>query len=262
MTEPSDWAPVLVIIALLAVRRCRPWYLLLVAAGLALADSPTCVLVMAVTVPLYYALCGRTRHRVALAAALIILVPLGTWFTATADSRAMLASGNSAEIAAGRLVAGVRDVTSGGAGGAASNMRYASTAGAVGALEAAGRLRGGLGPDADAVYFPAITPPGGQPAAWVNAIWVYALADFGYAGVVVVAAGVVAAAWRVRRCPAAATVFLPMLAASLVNSAIPDWWFAGLAVMLFALWRERGASPGLRLAPGRRLGADLGPRAV
>ena len=56
LTEPSGWAPVLTLVLLLALRRQSWLYAGLVLAGLVLVDSPTCMLVMAVTVPLYYAI--------------------------------------------------------------------------------------------------------------------------------------------------------------------------------------------------------------
>ena len=80
LTEPSDWATVLPIVLLLALRR-RSWlYLALVLAGLVLADSPTCILVMAVTVPLYYAITSSWRYRMPLLVILAIIILAGVSF--------------------------------------------------------------------------------------------------------------------------------------------------------------------------------------
>jgi len=90
-------------LALLALRR-RSWpYPALVLAGLILADSPTCLLVMAVTVPPYYALAGAWQHRALLLFALAIVIPASILFVLHANPQTYLDSGNPAQVAVERL---------------------------------------------------------------------------------------------------------------------------------------------------------------
>jgi hypothetical protein len=257
MPEPSAWAPVLALVLLLALRR-RSWlYVLLAVTGLWLADSPTCVLVMAVSLPLYAALCSRWRHRMALLAALAVVIPAAAVFVLHASPQGYLDSSNPAEVAAGRLISGIRDVETGGQEG--TNTRFANTAGVVDVARDNGWLHAGAGPAADVTYFAVMYPPSaGQPVA-VNALWASVLFDFGEGGLAVLALLLVIAAWRMRRYPELAAILLPMCVASLVNSSIPDWSFAALAVMLFAVgWvrhpaRRRMMTPGPPFAPLRPL---------
>jgi hypothetical protein len=230
LTEPSDWAPVLAMVALLALRR-RSWlYVALSAAGLWLADSPTCLLVMAVTLPLYAALASTWRHRMALLAALAIVIPAAALFVLHASPQNYLDSGNPAEVAVGRLISGVRNVQTDGQQGA--NTRFANTSGVIEAARDGGWMRLGAGPAADATYFAATGPViAGRPVA-ANALWASVLFDFGECGVAVLAVLMIAAAWRMRRFPVLAAVLLPFFVASLVNSAVPDWSLAALGVML------------------------------
>jgi hypothetical protein len=68
------------------------------------------------------------------------------------------------------------------------------------------------------------------------------LVDFGAAGVVLLAVGMVMAAWRMCHFPEMAAVFLPLFTASLISSATPDWSFTVLGIMLFALgWVRRSS---------------------
>lgn len=232
LTEPSAWAPVLALVLLLALQRRSRLYVLLAVAGLWLADSPTCVLVMAVSLPVYAALCSRWRHRIVLLAALAVIIPAAAVFVLHASPQGYLDSNNPAEVAAGRLISGIRDVETGGQEG--TNTRFANTAGVVEVARDNGWLHAGAGPAADVTYFAVMYPPSaGQPVA-VNALWASALFDFGEGGVAVLCVLLVIAVWRMRRRPEMTAILLPMCAASLVNSSIPDWSFAALAVMLFA----------------------------
>lgn len=232
MPEPSAWAPVLALVLLLALRR-RSWlYVALSLAGLLLADSPTCLLVVAVSLALYAALASTWRHRMVLLAALAVAVPLAALFVLHANPQGWLDSSNPAEVAAGRLVSGIRNVETGGQEG--TSTRFANTAAAVEVARDNGWLRTGAGPAADVTYFAVMYPAAdGQPVA-VNALWASVLFDFGEGGLAVLALLLAVAAWRMRRYPELAAVLLPMCVASLVNSAIPDWSLAALAVMLFA----------------------------
>ena len=144
LTEPSDWAPLLTLVLLLALRR-RSWlYLALVLAGLVLTDSPTCILVMAVTVPLYYAMTSSWRHRVPLLVSLAIIIPAGGFFVQQADAAAWLDSGNSAKIAVGRLVSGIRNVETGGKEG--TNSRFQNATVVITAAREHGWMHFGAGP--------------------------------------------------------------------------------------------------------------------
>ena len=114
LSEPSAWAPILVMVLLLAPRRRSRLYVFLSLAGLYLADSPTCMLVMAGTVPLYYAQTGKWRNRVVLLAALCVLIPAGAFFVSHADVQACMNSGNPSEVATRRLVSGIRNISTDG----------------------------------------------------------------------------------------------------------------------------------------------------
>ena len=98
----------------------------------------------------------------------------------------------------------------------------------------------GAGPAADATYF---TAAGTQAAAGVNALWVSVLVDFGAGGAILLGVLIVTAVWQMRRFPPLAAILLPSCAAALVNSSIPDWSLAALAVILFTLgWASPAAS--------------------
>jgi hypothetical protein len=255
LTEPSDWAPVLTLILLLALRRRSPLYVALVLAGMLLADSPTCILVMAVSVPLYYALTGQGRQRVLLLAALAVLIPAGAFFITHANAQAWQESRSATEVAAGRLVSGIRNVATDGQQG--SNDRYKETLGVVQAVRANGWMRLGAGPGADAVYFRAVQPAGSAVMAGVNALWVSVLADFGETGVAVLGTLMITAAWRMRRFPESAAILLPLFTASLVNQAVPEWSFTALGIMLFTCgWAARPALLPQRIAEGPAITAQ------
>jgi hypothetical protein len=255
MSEPSEWAPVLVLVLLLAVRR-RSWpHMALALAGLLLVDSPVCLLVVAVTMPLYYALVGSWQHRVLLLAALAVVIPATVIFVQHADATVWLDSGNTAEVAAGRLLSGIQNVGTDGQKG--SNARFADTAGVLAAARENGWMHHGAGPDADATYFPAMEAAYG-PVAGVNALWVSVLADFGEGGVAVLAVLMITAVWRMQRSPAMAAVLLPLFVASLINSAIPDWSFVALGIMLYGF----GWAAGSRQAWSRWLLTEVRPLGV
>jgi hypothetical protein len=238
LTEPSDWAPILCVVLLLAWRRRSRLHVAAALAGLLLADSPTCLLVMAVTVPLYVALASPWRGRIPLLAALLVIIPAGVLLVARTDAAAWEASGNTAQVAVGRLIAGIQDAADGGNASAADlpgqeDARLANTTGALDAARANGWMYLGAGPDADAVYFPAMQAAGG-PIAGVNALWVSVLVDWGEGGLAVLAVLMVTAAWRMRRHREACAVLLPSFVSSLVNSSIPDWSLVALGILLYA----------------------------
>jgi hypothetical protein len=259
LTEPSDWAPVLCAVLLLALRR-RSWlYAALALAGLLLADSPVCLLVMAVTVPLYYALASSWKYRVPLLVALAVLIPAGVAFVAHADAQAWEASGNTAEAAAGRLVSGVQNVGTDGQQGA--NARFSTTTAVVQAVRDNGWVHVGAGPAADSVYFPA-AHPAGTPLVAPNALWVSVLFDFGEGGVAILAVLMLTAVWRMRRDPLMCAVLLPFFVASLVNSSVPDYSLVALGIFLHALgWRPQGVPVLARADPdGEGTGARVAAR--
>ena len=228
--EPSGWAPLLTVVLLLSLRRRSRWGVFLVVAGLVLADSPTCMLVMGVTVPLYWMLTSSWRNRAPLLAMLLIVVPVVIVFVQRSDYQAWLDSPDTAKVAVGRLVSGIRNVESGGEEG--QNGRFQDTQGILTAVRDNGWMRGGAGPGVDSVQGQAAAQ--GPPAA-VNSLWVAVLMDFGEWGVAVLGVLVLAAAWRMRRCPRMAALLLPFMAASMVNTSSTTAPFAGLGVMLFAL---------------------------
>jgi hypothetical protein len=241
LSEPSDWASVLTLVMLLALRR-RSWlYVALALAGLALADSPTCILVMAVTVPLYFVLASKWKHRIVALAALGALIPGAVIFVQDANADAWIASRNSAEVAVGRLVNGIRNAETGGQVG--YNSRVTTTTIVVADTRNGGWMRTGAGPAADATYFTAEYPKAAGPPMAANALWVSTLFDLGEWGVAVLGVMMLAAVWRMHRNPRMTAILLPFLTASLVNSSIPDYSFAALGIMLFAFgWMTRAPS--------------------
>lgn len=210
---------------------------MLALAGLFLADSPTCLLVAALTLPLYAALASTWRHRMLLLAVLAIIVPLAALFVLRASPQAWLDGGSPAKVAIGRLISGMRNVDTDGQQGA--NARFASTAIIVADVRDSGWMRFGAGPAVDATYLPAMYLSASGTAVAVNALWVAVLLDFGEAGVAALAMLLVAAGWRLRRSPEMAAILLPFLVAVLVNSAGADVPLAALAVMAYGL----GLSP-------------------
>jgi hypothetical protein len=238
LSEPSDWAPLLAVVLILALRR-KSWLCAVLAiAGLALADSPTCMLVMALAVPLYCALTTGWRYRVPLLAALAIAVACAGVFVQRADYQAWLNSGSTAEVAVGRLVSGIRNAETGGEEG--QNARYANIAGVMTAARDGGWVRAGAGPGADAVYFPAVLAQGDLTPATANSLWSSVAFDFGEWGLAALVALMLAAVWRLRRYPLMCALLLPFLISSMVNSSVPDWSMAALAVLLFTLPRPAG----------------------
>ena len=231
LTEPSDWAPVLTLVLLLALRR-RSWlYLGLVLVGLILVDSPTCMLVMAVTVPLYYAITSSWRYRIPLLVILAIIVLAGASFVQRANAAAWLDSGNPTKIAVGRLISGIQNVETGGEEG--TNSRFQSTTVVIAAAREHGFMHFGAGPSADSTWLPATYPgPSGTTEA-ANALWVSILFDFGEVGVAALGALMIVAVWRMRRNSQMTAILLPFFIATLVNSSGADTALVALGIMLF-----------------------------
>lgn len=233
LSEPSAWAPILALVMLGALRRRSRLYVLLALAGELLADSPTCFLVMAVTVPAYFVLVGKGRQRIVSVVVLAILIPSAAIFSARTDPAPWIASSNPAEIAAGRLVSGIRSVETGGQVG--YNSRLVTTTIVVADTRDGGWMRTGAGPAADATYFTTEYPVVAGPPMAANTLWVATLFDFGEWGVTVLGVLMLAALWRMRRKPRMTALLLPFFVASLVNSAIPDYSFVALGVVLCAV---------------------------
>jgi len=243
LSEPSAWAPVLTLVLLLALRR-RSWvYLALVLAGLVLADSPTCVLIMAVTVPLYYAMTSSWPYRVPLLVVLAIIIPAGIFFVQRADATAWLDSGNASEIVVGRLVSGIQNVETNGDEG--TNGRFYSTTVIIADTREHGWMHFGAGPAADATWLPAIYPIASTGGVEANALWVAILFDFGEVGVATLGAMMIVAVWRMRRNPPMTAILLPFFITALVNSsgAGPEPAFVALGIMLFAFRWAPTAAP-------------------
>jgi hypothetical protein len=241
LSEPSAWSAPLAVVLLLALRR-RSWlYVTLALAGLWLADSPSCLLVIAVVLPLYVALASTWKHRPLLLAMLVVIVPVGVFFVQQANPQPYLDSGNAAKVAAGRLLSGIRNVETGGQEG--SNDHFASAPVVIADARDGGWLITGAGPAADVTWFPAKYPPAEGPVILPNALWESVLFDYGEWGVVVLTVLLLTAAWRVRRFPEMAAVLLPFMVMSVTDSAEGSFGyvFTALAVMLFAFgWTPSG----------------------
>lgn len=231
LSEPSHWAAILALVMLLALRR-RSWlYVCLSLAGLLLADSPTCILVMAATLTLHFTLAVDWRRRTVVTVILVVLLPLAIMVVRDANVVAWTASKNPAEVAAGRLVSGIRNVQTDGQVGA--NSRFNSVQVVTANAREGGWIRGGVGPGADAVYFTAAYPSNAGQSVAADAMWLSVLFDFGEWGVAVLAVMMVVGLWRMRRSPRMTALFLPFFIASMVNSSVPDWSFTVLGILLF-----------------------------
>ena len=256
LTEPSAWSPVIPLVVLMAVRR-RSWlHLGLAVIGAALVASPTCWLVLIATVPLYYALTGTRRQRLAVAVGLAAFIPAALFFVSAAQPSRYLNSHSTAEKAVGRLLAGFESVETDGQQG--HNTRFASTRVVIAEVRTNDWTLTGAGPAADVTYFPAKFGSTVQP----NALWVSVLFDFGVIGVVVLGVLMLAAVWRMRRHPQICAILLPFFVASLINSAEEtfDYKFVALGIVLFAFGWVRpggtGASPPASLALPGHLGVQ------
>jgi hypothetical protein len=241
LSEPSAWAPLIPVVVVLAIRRRSLSYLALALAGAVLAASPTCIVVLLATVPTYYALTGTRRHRVTVLLALAACIPAAVFFVQAANPRPYLASHNTVEVTAGRLLSGIRNVETGGRAG--HNTRMASTRVVIAEVRANGWLLTGAGPAADNTYFPAKFPAATHPGPYgTNSLLVSVLFDFGEFGVAVLGSLMLAAVWRMRRRPEMAAILLPFFVASLVNSAEGPFAYAfvALGIMLFTF---RWAAP-------------------
>jgi hypothetical protein len=256
LTEPSAWSPVVPLVMLMAIRR-RSWlHVGLAVIGAAMAASPTCLIVLIATVPLYYALTGTRRQRLAVVVGLAAFIPAALLFVTTAQPSHYLNSHSTAEKAVGRLLAGFENVETDGQQG--HNTRFASTKVAIAEVRANGWMFTGAGPAADITYFPAKFRSTVQP----NALWVSVLFDFGVIGVVVLGVLMLAAVWRMRRYPQTCAILLPFFVASLINSAEEtyEYKFVALGIVLFAFGWVRpdgtGASPPASLALTGHLGVQ------
>jgi hypothetical protein len=251
LSEPSAWAPVIPLVVLLAIHRRSWWALGLAALATVLTASPTCVLVLAATIPLYYVLTGTRRSRVVVVFALAISLPASVLFVYAAGPSPYLDSRNTAEKAVGRLLAGIEYAKTDGRAG--HNTRLADTRVVISVAEANGWMLAGAGPAADQTYFPARFPSG---TLRPNALWVSVLFDFGLIGVLLLGALMVIAVWRMRRRPQICAILLPFFVASLINSAEGsfEYGFVALGIMLFAFgWAgtSQAGDPSLAVQPGR-----------
>jgi hypothetical protein len=235
LSEPSAWAPVIPLVALLAIRRRSPLYVALALAGMWLAASPTCLIVLVASCVLYYALTGTRRHRVAILLTLAVLIPASVAFVLTATPAQYLNSHNVTENATGRLLAGIQNIDTGGRLG--HNTRWAGTREVIAATEENGWLLTGAGPGAIDTYALAQHSKDPHPLPYgAPALWVGMLFDFGVVGLAVLGILMVTAVWRMRRRPELCAILLPFSVAAMVNSAEGSfaYVFVALGIMLFA----------------------------
>ena len=234
-----------------ALRRRSWWALGLAALATVLTASPTCVLALAASVPLYYVLTGTRRSRVVVVLALAVSLPAAVLFVYTAGPNPYLNSHNTAGKAVGRLLAGIEYAKTDGRAG--HNTRLADTRVVISAAKANGWILAGAGPAADQTYFPARFPSG---TLRPNALWVSVLFDFGLIGVLLLGTLMVIAVWRMRRRPQMCAILLPFFVASLINSAGGsfEYGFVALGIVLFAFgWAgtSQAGDPSPAVQPGR-----------
>lgn len=251
LSEPSAWAPVIPLVVLLAIHRRSWWALGLAALATVLTASPTCVLVLAATIPLYYVLTGTRRSRVVVVVALAVSLPAAALFVYAAGPSPYLDSHNTAEKAVGRLLAGIEYAKTDGRAG--HNTRLADTRVVISDAKANGWILAGAGPAADETYFPARFPSG---TLRPNALWVSVLFDFGLIGGLLLGTLMVIAVWRVRHRPQMCAILLPFFVASLINSAEGsfEYGFVALGIVLFTFeWAGTSQvdDPPVAVRPGR-----------
>jgi hypothetical protein len=251
LSEPSAWAPVIPLVVLLAIQRRSWWSLGLAVLATLLTASPTCVLVLVATIPLYYVLTGKRRSRVVVLLALVVSLPAAVLFVYAAGPGPYLESHNTAEKAVGRLLAGIEYAKTDGRAG--HNTRLADTRVVISEAKANGWILAGAGPAADDTYFPARFPSG---TLRPNALWVSVLFDFGLIGVLLLGSLMVIAVCRMRYRPQMCAILLPFFVASLINSAEGnfEYGFAALGITLFAFgWAGTSQvdDPSLAVRPGR-----------
>src|ERR1700722_14657689 len=259
LSEPSAWAPVISFVVLLALRRHSWWALGLALLATVLTASPTCVLVVLTSIPLYYVLTGTRRSRAVVGLALAVSPPAAVLLVYAAGPNSSLDSHNTAENAGGRLLAGIEYAKTGGRAG--HNTRLAETRVVISAAKASGSILAGAGPAADQTYFPARFSSG---TLRPNALWVSVLFDFGLIGVLLLGALMVIAVWRMRHRPQMCAILLPFFVAFLVNSAEGsfEYGFVALGIMLFAFgWARTGQvdDPPFAVRPGRPAVLEEGP---
>jgi hypothetical protein len=251
LSEPSAWAPVIPLVVLLAIQRRSWWSLGLAVLATVLTASPTCVLVLVATIPLYYVLTGTRRSRVVVVLALVVSLPAAVLFVYAAGPGPYLEGHNTAEKAVGRLLAGIEYAKTDGRAG--HNTRLADTRVVISEAKANGWILAGAGPAADDTYFPARFPSG---TLRPNALWVSVLFDFGLIGVLLLGNLMVIAVCRMRYRPQMCAILLPFFVASLINSAEGnfEYGFVALGITLFAFgWAGTSQvdDPSLAVRPGR-----------
>jgi hypothetical protein len=265
LSEPSAWAPVLGGLILLALRERRWRTLVVLGVGVALAKSPTVVLVVAASLVIYaLADTSAWRARPLRIAGVVAAVVAGLWFVETADPVAWSNSDNEVSQSIGKLLSGIDNVRTGGDVG--RNDRYQSTDLTFDEIDELDIGLVGAGPDAHAVYFaekyPA--PAGALRGPGPNAIWVMAAFNFGWLGMLALLALLALTVARMRRDMEVAAVLLPFVLASLVNSAsgFALYKFTLLAMLLFVFgWsRLRADDNAADRQPTRRVDGEGSPR--
>ena len=248
LSEPSAWAPVIPLVVLLAIRHRSHFYVMLAILGLFLADSPTCFVVLVVTVPLYYALTGTWPYRLLLLLFLAIVIPVTVIFVQRANPNSYLSSTNQAEVTVGRLLSGIRNVETDGQQG--TNSRFSSTTVVVAEVHANGWTKFGAGPAADSTYFSEKYPSNGI-AYRTNSLWLSILFDFGEIGVVTLGILMLIAISWMRRHSRMAAIILPFFVASLINSAEGsfEYSFVALGILLFTFGWIKSPADRLSILP-------------
>lgn len=251
LSEPSAWAPVIPLVMLLAIGRRSWWSLGLAVLATVLTASPTCVLVLVATIPLYYVLTGTRRSRAVVILALAVCLPAAVLFAYAARPGPYMNSHNTPEKAVGRLLAGIEYAETDGRAG--HNTRLADTRAVISEAMVNGWILAGAGPAADETYFPARFPSG---TLRPNALWVSVLFDFGLIGVLLLGSLMVIGVWRMRHRTQMCAILLPFFVASLINSAEGsfEYGFVALGIMLFAFgWAGTSQvyDPSLAVRPGR-----------
>lgn len=243
LSEPSAWGALVAPMLILAWhRRDWLWIVLTVAAGIA-SESPTVMVVTAFSVLLFWFLTGGAKIQKWFGvAALVIAIPYGIGWVSHANYQAMLQSSSGVKIAEGRLLQAYHSVGSdlqAGPTQANANERLSSDATVINEVRGTPKMWTGWGLGASDKYFPAV-----YGLVEDHTLWLTALFDLGAvaAGLVIFIGG--RAVWRVRKRPAEAAIFIPMVVYAFANSA--GGWDAYqipvIGMILFGLglsrWKE------------------------
>lgn len=229
LAEPSNWAPIVIAMIILAWMRRNWWVILLAIVVAVLSQSPTVFLVGVLSLVLYLLLATPWRaSKVPITIASLILFSAAGSYALSADGQQLSQSSNFFINVLGRLVIGVQGAIN---GDATAEARLRSTDIVIQAAMASGRFEWGNGLNSASLYFEEIY---GAANIRANALWVRAIYEVGLFGCIIILVLIVISLIRLAKFPILAAVFIPIFVTSMVNSAHQLNKLAILGILLFA----------------------------